>query len=287
MATKKALAQPSYGDWHLLSKITERLNLLIDDAEGKVLDTPLGKLTTEKPKGLSKFAARQFGLLNAPDEDVLKSDLPEAASLGQSRDERLQKLRELCMRLKAFKWLQNQNGFQAALKTMRKVGKQYSIESYAADTLDFQLIRSIAQPAGWYTEATRIGYVRKYPGREDLRELSRNAESITRALERWQFSPQIEVSPFLYKALASLKKELDEKAVGWTKPHDDAGLTEAKFQYQMIENCFVTFGRCSPTVVQHIIGMFGISIDNTKLRARVKEVESSRAKNPKNGHFFT
>ena len=102
-----------------------------------------------------------------------------------------------------------------------------------------------------------------------------------------QFGPHLDVSPWLYKTLESFKAELNAKSPGWTKPHSDAGLNQSLFQSRIIENLLVKFDHCSPVVVQHISGMFGIAIDDAKVRAAVKGIKASRAKNPKNGHFFT
>jgi hypothetical protein len=291
VTTTIASREPYLVDWQKFGLICSSVDYLIDDAEAPF--SPIryvglsGEIKPKKPEGKSKFAARNGSVFHTLMSPGIIDILPNADDLGSSRDERLSNLRTSCASLPAFNWVTQQHGFHAAISTMKKLGKQHKVPEYLVDTMDFKLMHVVASPADLYLTFASTGVVRKYPGRRELQDLSASAEKILNALRTKQFLPKIEVSPYLRNALASFKQEVDSKSPGWTRPHEDAGLNEAKFQYQVIENCLVTFKRCSPTVVQHISSMFGIVVDDSKVRARVKEVTANHDKTPKNGHFFT
>jgi hypothetical protein len=287
VATKNAPIRPGSDDWQNLGVISAYADRLVDDAEGKTLDTNLGKLKAKMPEGKSEFSIRVDTALSLHRSQRVIEILPNANDLGSTRDERLSKLRSSCTSLPAFNWLTNQNGFSAAIDTMKRLGAQYKIPAYLDDTTDFKLMQVLVRPASLHQDSVKFGYVLNYPSRNELQDLSKRAGVILDALNQKQFSPKIEVSAFLFNALAAFKTEIDAKSPGWTKPHQDAALKEAEFQYQVIENCLVMFKECSPTVVQHISGVFGISVDDAKVRARINAQKAKQAKNPQNGYFFT
>jgi len=272
--------EPTEKQWYDLDVIVRNVETIVADAPP--VNSLLGMnafAATQinhriEPSGVSRLMqlrtdsnATTFSALK-PHPDTITAILPGVESLGSNRAERTSRLLSRLTELPAYDWLRAQKGYPDAVRTLVRLGKTDA--AFALDTAEILLIRSLIFPLQILLVLRRSGSVPPYPAKRELEDVYRNVRDLVRFLrERWPIHGIVKIPPHLKSALRELEKNLNAKRRAYRKPKNDGTLIERDFRDQVIQRLNTEFGKCSATLVSHLLKVADYSHDRRDLKRQI------------------
>lgn len=277
---------PSSEDWRQLWRLTSHVELIVEDAPsgGSVRIQPIGGLLdfgNSKPthtaveeqdtavsrlKGeLSWFGGRVQDV-NAVLRDELEALCPGISDLGDNRQERLEALQLKLASHKAYAWLSSSAHYSSACRALKILASR-GVEGYQRDTA---LLRLHSVTSFWMM-LWKGRRKRDYPTRSDLKRAHLNAKALLRFVKDSQgLYLRGRLSYFDPSHLAKLTAELATLERSYKRPKTSDPTAEAEHAYVLIRLLNDQFGKASPSIVEHVLGLIGYDVD----KDRVKELIS-------------
>lgn len=275
---------PSVEAWRQLWRIATNVDLIVEDVfcvspqsgesnTGGLLAFGNDRHSSKaegKPAGeISRLKSGSNGLgLRDPHVDALRVEfealIPGVSDLGGNRSQRLIALRKRLEIHDAFAWLASTAHYPSAQKTLKTLVNR-GADGYKGDATDFKLLSVTSSWMMLWTSRRSIAY----PTRNDLQKASQNAKELLRFLKDAQglFLRQ-RLSYFETSDLKKLASELAVVERSYKRPKADDPISEADYAHVLIRFLNAEFGRASPSIVEHLLGLIGY----LPSRDRVKEL---------------
>ncbi len=292
---------PKFHHWIDLDLVAKNADLVVSDASADERMVPGGLFgRTNVERELPINAGKLFIQLNphfksmldfAGDAEKLVALMPGIDLLGPTREVRISRLLERLPELPAYRWLQNRSGYRTSLEKLNgkartgpprhnKLKAQTSIgqaavshaiwrQGYGSDIRELTLLAAIVNPLSAYLLYSELRSHPQFPTREEIQEASDHAKSLLSFLKQSFAVHEVVTIPFRFEDdLRHVMDTLRSVAPGYTKPRLDATFNERRYLDQVIRNCGLAFGECSPTLMRALIEIIDFNYDEASLKRK-------------------
>ena len=287
----KKVAAPTFQDWDKLQVIVDHVEMIVCDAydpnERDRHKGLLGLFAVQPALPTTASKLRTASVLSQHLVDQVLAVLPGADNLGVNRRERIDALTGRLKELTAYQWLMRQPSYTAAVKLIQKkaaassskkesigetLARTYKLQQgYAKDTSEYLLLKAFLAALALFLMYREHEIEPPFPTKAELEKALLHAKQLSQFLcMKFMVSSVVEISPFLEKNLNSFVLSTKEKLRDYTKPKADETLTSRIYQDRIIQGCWLSFGDCSPTLIQHLLGFVEYEVDPSDLSKKIK-----------------
>jgi hypothetical protein len=274
--------QPSFEDWNNLQIVADFAEEIVADMEpatnklhGLLQGLPFSQGSISRLKWSLDGPTSLLGSVGPLYK--LPKILPGIESIGTNRQERIDCLRQRLLELKAFQWINSEEGFSAVISTLNRIAK--TDDMFAKDTRFFLLLRSISTPLSLLLFERKNNLPDTYPTLNEVKAANIQAQKLLSFLDtKGAIYGVVDVPVFMRTALINFTQSLGAINRSYRKPRDDGTLRERVFRDRVIRNIDAHFGKCSPTLISKVLDLVDYEHDESDLKKHIKDLlqESKR-----------
>lgn len=246
-------ASPKPQDWKALNLVADHVDLILGD---------------DNIPNHFRLLGEDGGTFEEWDRHEVLMVLPDVASLGKDRDERLRALESRLKSFAAYKWLSNQYGWKKADDILaRRAIRQ---EKYRVPTAKFLLLQSVVPELASYFYQIDNDLAPRYPTKDEFRKAYDAAKRVGDFLENPAMLLALSFRGQQFIEFKYLVIKMREMKDHYRKPPLDETFRERVYLGNLVRALHRRFGECHIALVRNLASLAnGYSPAEKELKSQV------------------